>query len=155
GAIARPGESVPRRLADHQRVAVVRRGVRHHPRRATARHHRHRVLPVGPRLRAVRRRVRRRDGLCPVRGHPGDHRRPIPSRPQPRAHLMTKPQLSTLAAEPVPPVTDRTAAPVPSGRRWRPRLRLPFSPWHLVLIPLSFILVVPLLWMLVTSLETE
>ena len=28
------------------------------------------------------------------------------------------------------------------------RLRLPFSPWHLVLIPLSFLLVVPLVWML-------
>ena len=35
------------------------------------------------------------------------------------------------------------------------RLRLPFSPWHLVLIPLTFILIVPLLWMLITSLETE
>lgn len=43
--------------------------------------------------------------------------------------------------------------PVDSDRasRWR----LPFSPWHLVLIPLTFILLVPLLWMLVTSLETE
>ncbi|WP_431240193.1 carbohydrate ABC transporter permease [Mycolicibacterium aichiense] len=46
-----------------------------------------------------------------------------------------------------------SADPVESGRtsRWR----LPFSPWHLVLIPLTFILLVPLLWMLVTSLETE
>ncbi len=35
------------------------------------------------------------------------------------------------------------------------RLRLPFSPWHLVLIPLSFLLIVPLLWMLVTSLQTR
>ncbi|BBX07844.1 carbohydrate ABC transporter permease [Mycolicibacterium aichiense] len=35
------------------------------------------------------------------------------------------------------------------------RWRLPFSPWHLVLIPLTFLLLVPLLWMLVTSLETE
>jgi multiple sugar transport system permease protein len=34
------------------------------------------------------------------------------------------------------------------------RRRLPFSPWHLVLIPLSFLLIVPLLWMLVTSLQT-
>ena len=31
---------------------------------------------------------------------------------------------------------------------------LPFSPWHLVLVPLTFVLVVPLLWMLVTSLQT-
>jgi multiple sugar transport system permease protein len=36
-------------------------------------------------------------------------------------------------------------------RRWR----LPFSPWHLVLIPLTFILIAPLLWMLITSLQTE
>jgi multiple sugar transport system permease protein len=33
--------------------------------------------------------------------------------------------------------------------------RLPFSPWHLVLIPMSFLLLVPLLWMLVTSLQSE
>ena len=46
------------------------------------------------------------------------------------------------------------AQPAPQAARRR-RLRLPFSPWHLVLIPLSFLLVVPLLWMLVTSLETE
>ena len=32
---------------------------------------------------------------------------------------------------------------------------MPFSPWHLVLIPLTFLLIVPLLWMLITSLETE
>jgi len=36
----------------------------------------------------------------------------------------------------------------------RRRFRLPFSPWHLVLIPTSFILVVPLVWMLITSLQT-
>ena len=47
------------------------------------------------------------------------------------------------------------SAPSPQPERRRLRLRLPFSPWHLVLIPLAFILLVPLLWMLVTSLETE
>ncbi|HET7070603.1 MAG TPA: carbohydrate ABC transporter permease [Nocardioides sp.] len=36
-------------------------------------------------------------------------------------------------------------------RRWR----LPFSPWHLVLVPLTFVLIVPLLWMVVTSLQTQ
>ena len=41
--------------------------------------------------------------------------------------------------------------PHPASRRWR----LPFSPWHLVLVPLTFLLVVPLLWMVVTSLETQ
>jgi multiple sugar transport system permease protein len=35
----------------------------------------------------------------------------------------------------------------------RPR-RLPFNPWHLVLIPATIILIFPFLWMIVTSLET-
>jgi multiple sugar transport system permease protein len=43
-----------------------------------------------------------------------------------------------------------SAAETESGRR----LRLPFSPWHLVLVPLTFVLVAPLLWMLLTSLQT-
>jgi multiple sugar transport system permease protein len=34
-------------------------------------------------------------------------------------------------------------------RRW-----LPFSPWHLVLFPLAAVMLAPLLWMLVASLET-
>jgi multiple sugar transport system permease protein len=38
------------------------------------------------------------------------------------------------------------------GRRhWR---RLPFSPWHLVLLPASLVLIVPFIWLLVTSVET-
>lgn len=32
--------------------------------------------------------------------------------------------------------------------------RLPFDPWHLVLAPLALLMVTPLLWMLVTSIET-
>jgi multiple sugar transport system permease protein len=31
--------------------------------------------------------------------------------------------------------------------------RLPFSPWHLILVPLTVIMLFPLLWMLVTSIE--
>jgi multiple sugar transport system permease protein len=49
------------------------------------------------------------------------------------------------------PIRPAVAEEMPARRR----LRLPFSPWHLVLIPLTFLLVFPLLWMLVTSLETE
>jgi multiple sugar transport system permease protein len=44
--------------------------------------------------------------------------------------------------------------PVPKHDPRQRSLRLPFSPWHLLLIPLSFLLVVPLLWMLITSLQT-
>ena len=39
--------------------------------------------------------------------------------------------------------------------RQRRRLRLPFSPWHLVLLPASLLLIFPFLWMLITSLETQ
>jgi multiple sugar transport system permease protein len=44
-----------------------------------------------------------------------------------------------------PPVTAEPA---------RRRRRLLFSPWHLVLVPLTLVLVAPLLWMLVSSLQT-
>jgi multiple sugar transport system permease protein len=37
----------------------------------------------------------------------------------------------------------------------RHRRRLPFSPWHFVLIPATVVLLFPFLWLLVTSLETE
>jgi multiple sugar transport system permease protein len=46
-------------------------------------------------------------------------------------------------------------APVPAvaGRRRR-RWVLPFSPWHLVLVPATIILIFPFFWMIVTSIET-
>ncbi len=43
----------------------------------------------------------------------------------------------TVAADPPPP---------PRGRR-----RLPFSPWHLLLLPLSLLFAVPLIWLLLSS----
>jgi multiple sugar transport system permease protein len=51
-------------------------------------------------------------------------------------------------------------APVPArlqgaDERRRLRWRLPFSPWHLVLIPATIILIFPFAWMIVTSLETS
>jgi multiple sugar transport system permease protein len=36
----------------------------------------------------------------------------------------------------------------------RRRRRLPFSPWHLVLIPATIVLIFPFVWLLVTSVET-
>ena len=35
-------------------------------------------------------------------------------------------------------------------RRWR----LPFSPWHLVLIPATIVLIFPFVWLVITSVET-
>jgi multiple sugar transport system permease protein len=49
------------------------------------------------------------------------------------------------------PVPARAGVPVPARRRWR----LPFSPWHLVLIPATLILIFPFIWLLVTSVETS
>ena len=45
------------------------------------------------------------------------------------------------------------SAPRPrhGGRR---RWRLPFSPWHLVLIPATLVLLFPFVWLLITSMET-
>ncbi len=46
-------------------------------------------------------------------------------------------------------------APVPGVAGPRPqRRRLPFSPWHLVLVPATLILIFPFFWMIVTSIET-
>ena len=38
----------------------------------------------------------------------------------------------------------------PGGRN-----RLPFSPWHLFLAPVAAIMLVPLIWMVIVSLETQ
>ena len=58
----------------------------------------------------------------------------------------TSPALDSVAAEQPAPVEE-------DGRRRRFRLRRP-SPWHLVLIPITFILLVPFFMMVVTSLQT-
>jgi multiple sugar transport system permease protein len=49
-----------------------------------------------------------------------------------------------------PAVDARVEAPPEAGER----RRFLFSPWHLVLIPLAVAMLIPLVWMLVTSVET-
>ncbi|MFD8919355.1 carbohydrate ABC transporter permease [Streptomyces sp. NPDC059569] len=44
------------------------------------------------------------------------------------------------------PGSGRPAARPPRGRRW-----LPFSPWHLLLAPLTLIFAIPLIWLLLSS----
>ncbi len=41
-----------------------------------------------------------------------------------------------------------------SGAIERRRFRLPFSPWHLVLVPATIVLIFPFVWLIVTSIET-
>ena len=45
-------------------------------------------------------------------------------------------------------MTATTMVPAPR------RLRLPFSPWHLVLLPATLVLIFPFAWLLITSVET-
>ncbi len=53
---------------------------------------------------------------------------------------------STVLEQMKPP--DLEEAPARRGGR------LPFSPWHLILFPVAIVMVLPLLWMLITSVET-
>jgi multiple sugar transport system permease protein len=51
---------------------------------------------------------------------------------------------------------DPRSLPGETGMVERPRRRLlPFDPWHLFLLPLAAVMLLPMLWMVVTSLETE
>jgi multiple sugar transport system permease protein len=45
--------------------------------------------------------------------------------------------------------------PALSDPRPRRRLRLPFSAWHLLLAPVAAVMMVPLVWMVIVSLETK
>ena len=47
-------------------------------------------------------------------------------------------------------ISSSAGGGVPPARR----RRLPFSPWHLVLLPATLVLIFPFFWLLVTSLET-
>ena len=49
-------------------------------------------------------------------------------------------------------ISSSAGGGAPPARR---RRRLPFSPWHLVLIPATLILIFPFYWLLVTSVETS
>jgi multiple sugar transport system permease protein len=53
-----------------------------------------------------------------------------------------------------PAVASAGVAPSGIAVPVRRRRRLPFSPWHLVLIPATIILLFPFAWLLITSLET-
>jgi multiple sugar transport system permease protein len=53
-----------------------------------------------------------------------------------------------------PAIASAGVAPSGVAVPARRRRRLPFSPWHLVLIPATIILIFPFAWLLITSLET-
>jgi multiple sugar transport system permease protein len=53
-----------------------------------------------------------------------------------------------------PAVAAAGVAPSGVAEPARRRRRLPFSPWHLVLIPATIMLIFPFAWLLITSVET-
>jgi len=58
--------------------------------------------------------------------------------------------MTAIPARTPAPEAVRPDAPAPPRRR-----KLPFSPWHLVLIPATIVLIFPFLWLLLTSVETQ
>ena len=64
---------------------------------------------------------------------------------------LAKPPPGLPAGPPGPPSPPEPAG---AGRRRR-RWILPLSPWHLVLLPATVVLIFPFFWMVVTSLETS
>ena len=70
---------------------------------------------------------------------------PVPGRPTIHA-------LPVMTATSAPARSEvATRGGVPAARR---RRRLPFSPWHLVLVPATLVLLFPFAWLLITSVET-
>ena len=64
--------------------------------------------------------------------------------------------MSAVVQAPVRTRPDPRSLRGETGMVERPRRRfLPFDPWHLFLAPLAAVMLLPLLWMVVTSLETE
>ena len=62
--------------------------------------------------------------------------------------------MSDTRAVPAPSAEDAFRIRVPLEDEEPPKRRFLFSWWHLVLLPLAFVMVLPLIWMIVTSFET-
>ena len=64
--------------------------------------------------------------------------------------------MSVVAEAPARVRSDVRDLPGEVGMVERPRSRLlPFDPWHLFLVPLAVVMLLPLVWMVMTSLETQ
>src|SRR5204863_7696030 len=93
-------------------------------------------------LRTVRRRTWRGCGMGALPRDPCLLARGALDRQAEGALQLMSEQAIVGSVEPI-----RTEAP-PSKRRW-----LPFSRWHLLLFPLMIVMLFPVAWMLVTSIE--
>src|SRR5262245_29316656 len=65
------------------------------------------------------------------------------------------PDVDVRATGAITAAVDTASLAGETGMVERPRRRwLPFSPWHLLLMPVAFLMLVPFVWVIVTSLET-
>ncbi len=82
----------------------------------------------------------------------GHRVRPLPRDPGAHARAV----LARQPGDPLPVMSAITELAGETGMVERPRRRfLPFDPWHLFLAPLAAVMLLPLVWMVVTSLQTE
>src|SRR5262249_22045128 len=151
------GHAAVGRVVHHQRAAALRRGLLRDKGRAARSNVGRRLLRVPARLRAgARQSVAgggcRRHPPCPVPCHPPPHPGPVlagpPSDP---LRVMSAAIAPTNISGPL--AADTLRGETGMVERKRTRL-LPFDPWHLLLAPLAVVMLLPMVWMLVTSLET-
>src|SRR4029453_1161770 len=156
-ADARPGDAAARGVVDDQRPPAVRRGVLRDPWRAARPNVGRGLLRLPAGLRAgpgepVARGLRRRHRLRALPGDPAADPGAVLAGPTRRPLLV----MNVVAPAPVRPRPDPRSLRGETGVVERPRRRyLPFDPWHLFLAPLAAVMLLPLLWMVVTSLESE
>src|SRR4029079_18189521 len=147
---AEAGHRRQRRLAEHYRAAAVRSDLHDHPRRPAELQSDHRLLRLRARLPDPALRVRRGRCVRAVRAHHAAHHRDDPLLPasQDRGVLMSI-LFAPSAAAPDPVAGAEARRPGPPRRRL-----LPFSAWHLLLMPMALVFVLPLLQMILTSFMT-
>src|SRR5207302_1763018 len=118
------------------------------------------LLRVPARLRTrprepVAGRVRRRHRLRVVRRDPPAHPGPVLAGQARDPLRLMSAAIAPAEVSTAPARLDPRALPGESGMVERKRNRvLPFDPWHLFLAPLAVVMLLPMVWMAVTSLET-
>src|SRR5215469_4818276 len=149
------GDDLPAGVGPHRRVPVLRPGVHDHERRAPQLDADARLLHLGAGVQLLHGRLRRGRCVRPVLHQPDRDRGRARLRPQTEGHAVTGEQ--TLQAVPEADLALHRARIEEANRRMRRsgwRRHLP-QRGHLVLMPLSIIVILPFVWMFLTSFMTD
>src|SRR4029078_4165704 len=146
-AAAGGGHAVPGRVLHDQRDPGVRRDLLPDEGRSRNGDVRSCALPVQARLRTGHRGICGRDRVRVARGDPDPHRDPALGG---QAHGVLR--LMSMSAEIRDSAGALPALEQESGRDPRSD-RFVFSLWHLVLFPLAFLMLIPMIWMIITSFQ--